>query len=395
MDFKLVHTQWDHVIDDAVAGSNSCLQVACPFIKEKAARRLLQAGTPEQIEIITRFNQRDFHDRVSDLPALRLFLEADARIRGIRNLHAKLYLFGKRRAIVTSANLTEAALRRNHELGFVASEKEIVRQCCDYFDRLWKRAGPDLTSSRLEEWEARLAAVRAGSSRPSMIAGLADEGIDVGLSADPSNGASMATEGPQAFVKFWGQSTNRAGWDEPVLEEVHRAGCHWACTYPKGKRPRQPKKDAIMFMGRLVSKPEDTLIFGRAVALHEHREGKDDATEAEMMERPWKERWPHYVRVGQAEFVAGAFRNGVPLSQLMDELQHAAFSSTKRHATEGSGNTNPRTAYMQQPAVELSREGFVWLNAKLNEAFQVSGRIPAVELDQLDWPRGPGIRVGV
>ena len=36
-----------------------------------------------------------FHDRTG------------ARARGIKNLHAKAYIFGDRRAIVTSANLTE------------------------------------------------------------------------------------------------------------------------------------------------------------------------------------------------------------------------------------------------------------------------------------------------
>ena len=36
----------------------------------------------------------------------------NARVRGVRNLHAKLYIFGESRAIITSCNLTEAALTR-------------------------------------------------------------------------------------------------------------------------------------------------------------------------------------------------------------------------------------------------------------------------------------------
>ena len=46
-----------------------------------------------------------------------MLLDAGASIRGIQNLHAKLYLFGTSRAIITSANLTEAALTRNQEFG--------------------------------------------------------------------------------------------------------------------------------------------------------------------------------------------------------------------------------------------------------------------------------------
>ena len=40
-----------------------------------------------------------------------------AGVRGIRNLHAKLYVFGSDRSIVTSANLTEPALTKNAEFG--------------------------------------------------------------------------------------------------------------------------------------------------------------------------------------------------------------------------------------------------------------------------------------
>src|SRR5207249_9444952 len=41
----------------------------------------------------------------------------------------------------------------------------------------------------------------------------------------------------------------RASLDMAVLVEVERSGCHWACTYPKNKRPRQVEDGAVMFMG--------------------------------------------------------------------------------------------------------------------------------------------------
>ena len=49
-----------------------------------------------------------------------MLLDAGARVRGIRKLHAKLYLFGASRAVITSANLTKSALDSNHEFGLVA-----------------------------------------------------------------------------------------------------------------------------------------------------------------------------------------------------------------------------------------------------------------------------------
>ena len=86
------------------------------FIKKGALERLL-SHRPGDVQVITRFNLADFADGVSDVEALRMLLDAGASIRGIQNLHAKLYLFGTSRAIITSANLTEAALTRNQEFG--------------------------------------------------------------------------------------------------------------------------------------------------------------------------------------------------------------------------------------------------------------------------------------
>ena len=63
-------------------------------------------------------------------------------------LHAKLYLLGNTRAVVTSANLTPTALERNHEVGFVATHPDVVAVCARYFTELWNRAGADLNGLR-------------------------------------------------------------------------------------------------------------------------------------------------------------------------------------------------------------------------------------------------------
>ena len=90
-----------------------------------------------------------------------------------------------------------------------------------------------------------------------------------------------------------------------------------------------------------------------------YKEGRDDATASDISFRSWRQKWPHYIRVHHAEFVAGTLANGVRLSELMDELGANAFESTQRHAAEGAGSTDPRGAYRQQPAVKLSNLGHV------------------------------------
>jgi hypothetical protein len=389
--FELIDSGWDWVLDEALAADHSELRIICPFIKLSSAERLLRGGRPRLIQVITRFHLGDFCDGVNDTSALRLLLKNGAKIRGVRNLHAKLYLFGERRVIVTSANLTDAALTRNHEFGFVAEDRAIVDRCRVYFENLWGRAGVDLDEARIDGWETRLDDARARGARPSDAARLPDEGVDAGVPLPPVGVPLSVAEAPQAFVKFFGESVNRAARTVPVMDEVKRSGCHWACTYPRGKRPRQVGDGAAIFMGRLVKKPDDIIVYGRAVAMR-HEEGRDDATPADLVERPWKENWPHYIRVHYGEFVAGRLANGISLNELMEALGSGSFATTKWNAEGGSGNVNPRSAYLQQPSVKLSDEGFHWLNERLEAAFQRHGKIAPTELERLDWPELPSVR---
>jgi hypothetical protein len=388
MTFRLVDTGWDAVLADAIRADHSCARIVCRFIKKGAARRLLAYGRPQTLQIITRFNLGDFCAGVSDLAAFRLLLENGAVIRGVRNLHVKLYLFGDSRAIVTSANLTEAALLRNHEFGFVAEDTGIVAGCRQYFDDLWAKAKPDLTAARLAKWEQTITKYLATGARPASAKKLRDEGVNAGLAAEPVELPVLVDEAPQAFVKFFGENPTRVTHSMDVFQEVQRSGCHWACTYPKGKRPRQVKDGAIIFMGRMVKEPNDILIYGRAIGMR-HVPGRDDATAEDIARRDWKPRWPHYVRVHHAEFVGGTLANGISLNALMDALKSDAFAPTQRNAAKGNGNTNPRRAYRQQASVELTQEANAWLNERLQQAYLQHGRLAPAALEQLDWPAVP------
>jgi hypothetical protein len=387
MTFRLVDSGWNTLLLDAVKGAGSGLRFVCPFIKKGAVERLLGKLKPEPLSVITRFSLDDFAQGVSDLSALRDLIDRGAQIRGVKHLHAKLYLFGDRQAIVTSANLTEAALHRNHELGFVTENAEIVARCRKYFDDLWEKAGADLTVTRLDKWEQAVTVYLAGGASPNTAARrqLSDEGVDAGLAAEPIALPTIVADAPQAFVKFFGESNNRAVHAMPVFEEVRRSGCHRACTYPKGKRPRQVRDGAIMFMGRMVEDPKDIMIYGRAIGMR-HVPGRDDATREDIALRDWKVKWPHYVRVHHAEFVGGTLANGISLNELMRVLKADSFVVTQRNAANGTGNTNPRTAYRQQAAVQLTAAATAYLNAQLQVAYAEYGKLAPVELAQLDWP---------
>lgn len=370
----------------AAAADPSRLRIVSPFIKLKALNRLLDAA-PRALQVLTRFSLEDFSRGVSDIDALQRLLAAGARVRGVRHLHAKLYLFGQSQAIITSANLTGAALDRNHEFGVASDDLAVIQSCQDYFDRLWQLAGPDLTAPQLSYWRSKLGGRVLAAGADIKDEPWPDYGADAGLK--PASHTPVAIAGAnQAFVKFLGEGKNRISLGQSVIDEIGRSGAHWAVAYPAAKRPGGVQDGDVIFIARLTRDPSDIVVFGRAIACA-HQPGRDDATEADIALRPWKETWPRYIRVHGATFVAGTLANGISLSALMDALGPRSFASTLRNLTKGEGNLDPRRAYRQQAAVHLSEEGQLWLAERLQTCFDTHGIVPHFELEALDWPEVP------
>ena len=387
MTVRLVDAGWGTELTAALRADSSEFRVVCPFIKAGALDSLLSLN-PGSVQVITRFNLVDFAEGVSDVAALRMLLDAGAQVRGIRRLHAKLYLFASR-AIITSANLTKWALDSNHEFGLVTEDAPIIATCRAYFDDLWQRGGSNLSRDQVDTWEEIVTRHRALGGRPSSQTGLGDFGADAGVAGPPPvRMRTVVADARQAFVKFLGEGRNRVSLAFTTIEEIERAGCHWAVAYPASKRPRGVQDEAIIFIARLTREPNDIRIFGQAIGMR-HQPGRDDATSADIALRSWKEKWSRYIRVHQAEFVAGTMANGVSLNELMDTLGADSFAPTQRNAARGHGNPNPRRAYLQQAAVELSAEGLSWLGEQLQAAFDTHGKVPQDALDQQDWPTLP------
>ena len=379
---RLVDAGWDQELTAAIRAYPSEVRIVCPFIK-KGALELLLSHQPGDVQVITRFNLNDFADGVSDVEALRMLLDADASVRGIQNLHAKLYLFGTSRAIITSANLTKAALTRNQEFGLVADDEAIIRACRKYFDELWQRgSSADLSRDMLDCWAETVTRYRLASGRSRRARELGDfgtyAGLDPRLPVLPVVGADV----DQAFVKFLGKSDNRVPVSQATIKVIKDEGCHRFLSYPKNRRPRSVEDGAVMFIARLTDEP-GIRIFGRAVGMKYHP-GRDDASAEDIKRRPWKKDYPRYIRVHHSEFVAGTVANGILLKDLMNALGSNSFASTQRNAAFGTDKTNPRYAYRQQPAVELSPQGISWLGERLQAAFDAHGKVPQDTLDQID-----------
>ncbi|MDC7810935.1 phospholipase D family protein [Sphingomonas koreensis] len=365
--FRLISRDWDAEILAARSVAPGALRIICPFIKKNALSRLLRrtGGT----EIITRFDLNCFNLGVSDLEALRMVVEAGGRVRGIRHLHSKLYLFGGRSAIATSANVTDAAFRRNHEFGFLANDPEVVAVCAAYFQDLWKRAGADLSLAQIGRWEKQLKAhQRAGAAAGHE---LPDYGADV----DGGNPFLPPSTEPdpdsKAFIKFFGTASNRSERDLSIADMIAESGCNWACTYPRSKPPRQVDDGDMIYMARMVA--DDMLIFGKAIGCR-HRDDEDMASKAEIKARPWKADWPRYVRVHDGRFIDGTLDCGVSFQEMMQALGPDSFASTQRNLVNG-GNTNPFESYNRKAHMMLTARSRDWLDERLEAALLLHGEL--------------------
>lgn len=388
---------WGAELASCLNAAPARLRIICPFIKGDALWALVGDAIPADTRVITRFDLQGFAGGVSDIWALENVLEVGGEVRGVRGLHSKVFIFGDAAAAVTSANLTHKGLNQNAEFGCISELPEFVRACQSYFDALWQRGGPSVTTERLSEWHEQVIKYQLAAGRPGTRRELSDYGVNTGGASDDgpaldeapdATGASRpawVTEALHGHVKFFGQGHDRVPWSLPVLDEIDGSGSNWACTYPKNRRPRRVADGDVMYLGRMVERPDDYLIYGRGAAMA-YVDRRDDASPADIDLRPWKREYPHYIRVHDAEFIAGPLSNGVPLSALMDALGADSFVSTQDNARRGSGNVVPRMALRQQPAVRLTAEGLAWLNDRFEAALLQRGRVPAEDLRELEWP---------
>lgn len=384
---RLVDTGWDHELDSALQADHSALRIVCPFIKLRTAERLLRLGVPSPLLVLTRFRGNDFYDGVSDLDALRLLLEHGAIIRGVRHLHAKLYLFGDTRALITSANLTEAALLKNLEFGCAVDEPRMLSTCLQYFNGLWQRAQHDLTLSAVDTMATRVNTALASGTPRHTVAGLPDEGEDLKLLAPPDDSYPWLESSGQAIVKFFGGMKDRWDRKKSIIDHLFASGSHWGCAYANNKPYKKVQDGTVIFIGRVVKNSRDIKIIGRCSGL-QYQPVRDDASPKDIALRPSLVKRPRIIRVHSPEYVQGIVDNGVSLYDLMKHVGAPIFASTLQNSLSGTGNTDPFKAYQRSSHIELSSEGFARLNGALEAQFARHGKLQETHLRllNLDWP---------
>ena len=384
-DFRLVESDWGEEFEALGLEGDQYLKIICPFVKLVALDRLLKNKSPNKIQVVTRFNLQDMANGVNDIAALRRLLSLGARVKGLKKLHSKVFLFGSGRAIVTSANLTQAAFGHNFEFGFVTEKRELVKACTDHFEKIWSIAGDELVVSKIDDWEQQLVDYKLSGGGRKKGKTLPDFGAK-GKPSPPLEFLAEAHASGSAFVKFFGKSNNRVAKSKPIKELIRENGCHRALPYPVTKRPISVENGDTMFISRMAH--DDIVIFGEAKAI-KYDHARDNASWDDIRIREWQSKWPRFIRVYDADFVRGDLKNGVSLYELVDELGPLSFETTKRRFAAGERNFDVKRSYGRRADVRLSAEGSEWVSTRLRQRFDEHGKVSSRFLDSLDRPEVP------
>jgi hypothetical protein len=102
------------------------LSVSSPYVGSYLSKTVSQLDTGVALTLLTRTTLADFASHASDLDAVRALASRAGGILSLSSLHAKVYVVGKKRALITSANSTFSGMHRNRECGFEVTKRTDV-----------------------------------------------------------------------------------------------------------------------------------------------------------------------------------------------------------------------------------------------------------------------------
>lgn len=141
--FTLLDRNWKEHLSGLLGIMEQELLISSPFVNREGVdfvlARLTHTGRSDvRLHFLTNLSALNVSQGVTEPAALRLLAEciANTTITHLPRLHAKVYIADRKRAIVTSGNLTGAGLGRNYEYGILATDPVVVADVHDDFDGL-------------------------------------------------------------------------------------------------------------------------------------------------------------------------------------------------------------------------------------------------------------------
>lgn len=145
-----VEHQHRDALENLLKQTNGPVRIASAYVTDA---QLLSNMSDRDISLLTYIRRKDIIAGSTSLESLATLINAGVRCWYLTSgprLHAKVYLFDDKFAVVTSANLTNKALDKNIEIGVQLSSVE-TQQLIIWFDMLLERA-KKLNLATVRKW---------------------------------------------------------------------------------------------------------------------------------------------------------------------------------------------------------------------------------------------------
>ena len=133
---------WANQFEALLRASRSSVVICSPYIGrgpcDRMVRCLTRSGSPPTVHLLTDLSTDNLLSGATDAAALLTVAESllSVFVRYLPRLHAKVYVRDEAEALVTSGNMTDSGLSRNHELGVRILDSPVVAQVRSHAMRL-------------------------------------------------------------------------------------------------------------------------------------------------------------------------------------------------------------------------------------------------------------------
>jgi hypothetical protein len=151
---EVLENPWRYKLLNHVKNAKREILIVTPFFDKDTIDQILENRRPDvKLRFLLGFSDRSLESappgsRYGEAIRTIIGKRPDVEAKQLVGLHAKLYVFDGRTAIVTSANLTKAGLERNIEYGLCV-EKEAAQKVHDIVVKCWKHTAAIMLD---EEW---------------------------------------------------------------------------------------------------------------------------------------------------------------------------------------------------------------------------------------------------
>lgn len=209
---RLVFSPWSEDFDGIIRSARRQLSVAAPYFSGDVLQRIVERKRRGvKVDFLLSLSQNEVRAGVQSATAVRLLRDTqNCRVRLVNNLHAKFLLSDRRRALVTSSNMTQSGLSGNLELGVFIDDKAAVQVLASKFDQWFSKGNRIPPAVELDKL------CRMQRKEPNLGNGV-DYGARISLRGGPRQ--QPPSEQPQGWILVHSKDEYPSGTvEDPEME---------------------------------------------------------------------------------------------------------------------------------------------------------------------------------